>query len=205
METFLPKGSIYCHFLSVQKWMLWWTGLPVAGRICNKVYYSFDVSSCTKQIIRCKYKWILTELHFRAKPYLTAMVNFPCNRMTASQGVGTFRRVISGPNFGSQSRVRSKNTWSGKIILKFTTWPLVMTWLWVCIADWWVMYTLTEMNIWPKFRERTKIQGQMPWTWACVAKSWVLRSIELRYTFDHSLIKILPEVKETWSRHGIQG
>ena len=80
---------------------------------------------------------------------------------------------------------------------------------------------LTEANIWPMFKEnpsrgkgngaasKFKVQtGDLklwPWPWVSIAELWVLHIISLRQTFDQSLKKILPEVKEIWRRHRIQG
>ena len=89
----------------------------------------------------------------------------------------------------------------------------------------WVMgsaHHLTKANIWPKFNKYlSKGWGDMEWTWNSRLElmtftvtltlsryAWVMGSahhLSLRQTFDQHLKKILPGVKEIWSRHQIQG
>ena len=86
----------------------------------------------------------------------------------------------------------------------------------------WVMgsaHHLTEANIWPTFKENhSRGKGEMERTLNSRLKHtfnrdldlkstglWVLDIVPLRWTFDQSLEKILPGVKEIQSVHKIEG
>ena len=93
----------------------------------------------------------------------------------------------------------------------------------VCLHGWAMgaAYHFTEANIWPKLKENpSRCKRDIEWTWNSGLKidtlncDLVLESPRLNYgfctsshkwTFDQSLEKILPGVKEIQSGHKIQG
>ena len=97
-------------------------------------------------------------------------------------------------------------------------WP----WLWVCIAESWVLYTVLlrgtfEWRLMKSFQKvqeiwsRHEIQFKShdlevwPWPWVWETEPWALHTISLRLTFHQSLMKIFQRVQELWSRYELQG